>query len=107
MPRHLLHDVREVTLSTCSWGAIMGHQQHSKSLTSSASAVLPSAEIIPLRNGNHLRVRSNAFTKARIPAMKCPPGEAEKFFWDSGGRGFGMRALLSGHRSWLFQYRHQ
>jgi integrase len=37
--------------------------------------------------------------------MRCPPGQAETFFWDASCRGFGMRALSSGRRSWIYQYR--
>ena len=37
--------------------------------------------------------------------MRCLPGQIEKFFWDADFRGFGIRALRSGRRSWIFQYR--
>jgi integrase len=39
--------------------------------------------------------------------MCCPPGQTEKFFWDGDCRGLGIRALGSGRRSWIFQYRDQ
>ena len=37
--------------------------------------------------------------------MRCPPGKSEAFFWDASCRGFGIRVLKSGRRSWVFQYR--
>jgi integrase len=37
--------------------------------------------------------------------MRCPPGKSEAFFWDAACSGFGMRALKSGRRSWIYQYR--
>jgi integrase len=37
--------------------------------------------------------------------MRCPPGRRETFFWDVNCRGFGIRVLGSGRRSWIFQYR--
>ena len=37
--------------------------------------------------------------------MRCGPGQAEAFFWDAGCRGLGLRALGSGKRSWVYQYR--
>jgi integrase len=37
--------------------------------------------------------------------MRCPQGKQEAFFWDGGCPGFGLRALKSGRRSWVYQYR--
>jgi len=37
--------------------------------------------------------------------MHCPPGKSEALFWDTACRGFGIRALKSGRRSWIYQYR--
>lgn len=37
--------------------------------------------------------------------LKCPPDRQEAFFWDSNLRGFGLRALRSGRRTWVYQYR--
>jgi integrase len=37
--------------------------------------------------------------------MYCPPGKSEALFWDATCRGFGIRALKSGRRSWIYQYR--
>jgi integrase len=45
------------------------------------------------------------FTKAAVVKMKCPPGKYEAFFWDASCRGLGVRALASGRRSWVYQYR--
>ena len=39
--------------------------------------------------------------------MHCPPEKREQLFWDASCRGFGIRALSSGRRSWIFQYRDQ
>jgi integrase len=46
-----------------------------------------------------------ALTKATVRKMCCPPGQTEKFYWDRDCRGLGIRALGSGRRSWIFQYR--
>jgi hypothetical protein len=83
---------------------------------SSASTVLPSAkvstelssaEVIRLPTGNRKRAatRTVGFTKTNVAKMRCASGEKEEFFWDASCRGFGMRALSSGRRSWIFQYR--
>jgi hypothetical protein len=37
--------------------------------------------------------------------MHCPPGKSEALFWDANCRGLGVRALKSGRRSWIYQYR--
>jgi integrase len=37
--------------------------------------------------------------------MRYPQGKEEVFFWDSSCQGFGLRALHSGRRSWVYQYR--
>jgi hypothetical protein len=67
----------------------------------------PSAEVIQLPTGNRKRTVSQGrpFTKASISKMRCPPGKSEAFFWDANCGGFGLRALSSGRRSWIFQYR--
>jgi Arm DNA-binding domain len=70
-----------------------------------ASTVLPSAEIIQLPSAKrNIRV-AGAFTKISINKMYCPPGKSEAFFWDASCRGFGLRVLKSGRRSWIYQYR--
>jgi integrase len=66
--------------------------------------VLPGAEIIQLPTKRIARV-AGAFTKAGINRMRCPPGKSEGLFWDAACRGFGLRALKSGRRSWIYQYR--
>jgi integrase len=37
--------------------------------------------------------------------MRCPAEKTDVIFWDASCRGFGIRALSSGRRSWIFQYR--
>jgi integrase len=83
----------------------MARHKYSASTVASASTLLPSADVIPLPTAKRSRVRRGAFTKASIRSMQCPPEQAEKFFWDAGCRGFGIRALQSGQRSWIYQYR--
>ena len=39
--------------------------------------------------------------------MSCPPGKKEEWFWDASCHGFGLRALPSGHRTWIYQYRNE
>ena len=86
----------------------MSRHASSASPLGSASALLPSAEVIPLPAAKKNRVLDRvAFTKATIRKICCPPGQAEKFFWDADCRGLGIRALGSGRRSWVFQYRDQ
>src|SRR5262245_1650568 len=79
------------------------HEQ-STSTASSASTVLPSAQVIHLPSAKR-KPKSLGFTKVTINKMRCPPGQTEAFFWDTSCRGFGMRALSSGRRSWIYQYR--
>ncbi|WP_080664157.1 tyrosine-type recombinase/integrase [Bradyrhizobium elkanii] len=84
-----------------------GHEL-SASQVDSASALLPNAEAIPSPATKRARVVDrNAFTKATVRKMCCPAGQAERFFWDADCRGLGIRALSSGRRSWIFQYRDQ
>ncbi len=71
----------------------------------SASTLLPGAEVIPLPTAKHGRAKPGTFTKATVRRMQCSPRQEEKFFWDASCRGFGMRALRSGRRSWIYQYR--
>jgi integrase len=73
---------------------------------SHASIALPSAEVIQLhKDKRKLPSTLGAFVKANISKMRCPTGKTEVIFWDASCRGFGMRALSSGRRSWIFQYR--
>ena len=83
----------------------MSSHGHSASALSSASTLLPNAEVIPLPREKHGRAKAGTFTKATVRRMQCSPRQEEKFFWDAGCRGFGIRALRSGRRSWIYQYR--
>jgi Arm DNA-binding domain len=46
-----------------------------------------------------------SFTKISVSKMHCPKGKPEALFWDASCRGFGLRALGSGRRTWIYQYR--
>ena len=74
----------------------------------SASA-LSSASILLRRGGPVAREsatnKAGTFTKATVRKMQCSPGQQERLFWDSSLRGFGIRALRTGRRSWIYQYR--
>ena len=80
----------------------MSHHEQSVAAPALASTVLPSAEVIHLPTA---RPSSGSFTRASINKMHCPPGKFEALFWDTACRGFGIRALKSGRRSWIYQYR--
>lgn len=80
-------------------------QDHSVSTGASASTLLPTADVIRLPTANRKRVVSGNFTQAAVRKMHCSAEQAEKFFWDGSFHGFGVRALRSGRRSWIFQYR--
>ncbi len=83
----------------------MADPKHSASMPTSASTVLPRADVIRLPTAKRRPIEPGTFTKATIRRMQCPPGQREGFFWDAGCRGLGIRALRSGRRSWIFQYR--
>src|ERR1700738_5116412 len=84
----------------------MSLHKHSLSTTLPASTVLPQAKVIQLEpNKRTPATVSKSFKKNSINRMRCPPGKSEAFFWDASCRGFGMRMLKSGRRSWVFQYR--
>src|ERR1700730_6006445 len=84
----------------------MSLHKHSLSTTLPASTVLPTAKVIQLEpNKRTPPTIAKSFTKNGINRMQCPPGKSEAFFWDANCRGFGMRVLKSGRRSWVFQYR--
>jgi len=86
----------------------MSSQQSSASHASSASILLPTAEVFSRPSAQKARPADrSAFTKAAVRKMLCPPGQSERFFWDASCRGLGIRALSSGRRSWIFQYRDQ
>jgi integrase len=80
-------------------------QEHSASALSSASISLPDEEVIPLPTAKRGRTEAGTFTKSTVRKMHCSTGQAERLFWDASLRGFGMRALQSGRRSWIYQYR--
>jgi integrase len=67
--------------------------------------VLPSAEVIHLLTARPSTRVAGSFTRTSINKMQCPPGKSEALFWDMACRGFGIRALKSGRRSWIYQYR--
>lgn len=69
---------------------------------SSASALFPTAEVISLPA---VKPGRSAFTKVTVRKLLCATGQSEQFFWDAGCRGLGIRALASGRRSWIYQYR--
>jgi integrase len=83
----------------------MRTHEPSASTLSSASTLLPQPEVSPSRVDKRSRTDANTFTKAAVRKMQCPPGRSESLFWDAALRGFGMRALRSGRRSWIYQYR--
>ena len=83
----------------------MDNHKRSASALSSASVLLPETEVIPLSAARRNRIGASPFTKATIRKMHCSAGQDESLFWDAALRGFGMRALRSGRRSWVYQYR--
>jgi hypothetical protein len=70
-----------------------------------ASSTLPSADVIVLPTAKRNASGRGAFTKVSIGKMHCPAGKQEALFWDPNFRGFGLRALASGRRTWIYQYR--
>ena len=78
--------------------------EHSASTIASASTLLPTA-VIPLPTANRKRAVPGTFTKITVRRMSCPRGKSEAFFWDASCHGFGLRALSSGRRTWVYQYR--
>jgi hypothetical protein len=82
----------------------MTSQKQSASTPSSASTALPSAQIIKFRGAGRMGC-PGSFTKVSVSKMHCPKGRQEALFWDASCRGFGLRALGSGRRTWIYQYR--
>jgi integrase len=80
-------------------------QKQSASKPSFASTALPSAEVILLRAVKRNAPQPTGFSKISINKLHCPQGKRETLFWDSSCRGFGLRALSSGRRTWIYQYR--
>jgi Arm DNA-binding domain len=83
----------------------MSSHKYSASTPSSASTLLPSAEVISLLTAKRSRAGPGTFTKVTVRRMRCPAGQSEAFFWDTSCGGFGMRTLHSGRRTWVYQYR--
>ena len=83
----------------------MTSQKQSASTPSFASTMLPSANVIVLPTAKRVAPPRGAFTKTAITRMRCPPGKHEELFWDQSCGGFGLRALASGRRTWIYQYR--
>jgi integrase len=83
----------------------MSTHEQSASALSSASILLPETDVIPLPTAKRNRTEASTFTKTTVRKMQCSPGQDESLFWDAALRGFGMRALRSGRRSWIYQYR--
>ena len=83
------------------------HQAHDQAASSSPSAskLLPKADVIQLPTSKRAVRPLGGFTKNSIRRMHCPNGSAEKLFWDATCPGFGLRALKSGRRCWIYQYR--
>lgn len=82
----------------------MSHQRQSPAALASASISLPRAQPRVPSQDNAETARA-AWTKATIRGLRCPPGRQEAFFWDQKCRGLGLRALKSGRRTWVYQYR--
>jgi integrase len=80
-------------------------QKQSASTPSFASTMLPSGNVIVLPTAKRVAPPRGTFTKTAIAKMRCPPGKAEQLFWDRSCGGFGLRALASGRRTWIYQYR--
>jgi integrase len=83
----------------------MSSREQSASTVELASILLPAASAAPLATDKRKRGRFSGFTKAAVRTMQCSPQRQEQLFWDPGCRGFGLRALRSGRRSWIYQYR--
>src|SRR5262249_54762145 len=83
----------------------MNRHEQSVAARALASTVLPSAEVIQLATARPGTRVVGGFTRVSINKMHCPPGKSEALFWDTVCRGFGIRALKSGRRSWIYQYR--
>src|SRR5262245_50476362 len=67
-----------------------------------ASTMLPNVKVLQPPRALGVSV---TFTVTNIRRMHCPPDRTEVFFWDASCGGFGLRALKSGRRSWVYQYR--
>jgi len=77
-------------------------QKQSELASHSASTSLPSTRVVTFTGG---AAKARAFTKANMRSLLCPPERPEAFFWDLSCKGLGVRALRSGRRTWIYQYR--
>src|ERR1700689_391861 len=83
----------------------MAGQEYSAPSLVSPTTLPSGAEVIPLPTARRSRAERGTFTKSIVQKMRCLPDKGRDFFWDAGCRGFGIRALRSGRRSWIYQYR--
>lgn len=98
----------------------MNNHDRSASTTESASTLLPQTNVVHLpsnlsqrKTGDSSvvhnaieRTRSQVvFTQSSVHKMLCRPNRSETFYWDRKLNGLGLRALQSGRRSWIYQYR--
>jgi integrase len=83
----------------------MSRHEQSFAAPAIASTVLPSTEVIQLPTFKTNTRVTGGFTRVSVNKMHCPSGKSETLFWDTVCRGFGLRALKSGRRSWIYQYR--
>jgi integrase len=97
----------EYSLSFILPGEIMTAQKLSASTPTRASTLLPeTTNVVALSVARERGSdRHRAFTKASSARMHCPQGKQESLYWDASCRGFGLRALASGRRTWIYQYR--
>ncbi len=82
----------------------MNRPKESASTLVVASTVLPRANVITLPLAKRSRP-DGVFTKTSVAKMRCPGDKHEALFWDPSCHGFGLRALASGRRTWIYQYR--
>jgi integrase len=82
----------------------MNLKEHDRSVVDAASEVLPNVAGVKTRRRSR---EDKGFTKASVKLMRCPSDKSERFFWDPSCRGFGLRTLRSGQRTWIYQYRDQ
>src|SRR5262249_53014717 len=92
-------------LSFSSSGPIMNRHEQSVAAPALASTVLPSAEVIQLATARPSTRVAGGFPRASTKKSRCRRGNLGGLFGDGVGGGFGIRALKSGRRSWIYQYR--
>jgi Arm DNA-binding domain len=83
----------------------MTAQKLSASTITSASTKLPHTNVVELPTARQKQSSPRPFTKAGVNKMECPRGRSEALFWDGSCRGFGLRILSTGRRTWIYQYR--